>query len=297
MRYRLSSILWGVAFIIAGLGFAGNVLGLWSFSLFFDGWWTLFIIVPCVISMIQNRPNTGNIIGLCIGILLLLSSQNVLPSRVMWGMVFPVILVVIGINFLVRSNRNQYRGNTYQGNTYQDESYQGGYRGGPKSSKSQSGSYGDAQQEQQAGQGSSSGQSGYTGQSEYSGQHTYTGQDTGKSGSYQPHMEAGVPQFSTIFNGRKISYNNEVFQGAVLHTVFGGMDLDIRNAIIDQDVLIKVNSIFGGIDILAPDDVLVMIKDQSFCGGVSNKKSPPYGTPRAVIYIDAQCVFGGVDVK
>ncbi|MBU9742538.1 cell wall-active antibiotics response protein [Lachnospiraceae bacterium ASD3451] len=290
MRYRLSSILWGVAFIVAGIGFAGNVLGLWNFSLFFDGWWTLFIIVPCVISMIQNRPNAGNIIGVCVGIMLLLSAQNVFSSRVMWGMMFPVVLVVIGINFLVRSNRNQYRGNTYQGNSYQDDTYQGGYRGGPKSSAGKAEGFDGSQQGQQAGQG------GYSGQGSYTGQSAYT-EDTGKSGSYQPHMEAGVPQFSTVFNGRKISYNNEVLQGAVLHTVFGGMDLDIRNAIIDQDVLIKVNSIFGGIDILAPDDVLIMVKDQSFCGGVSNKKSPPYGTPRAVVYIDAQCVFGGVDVK
>ena len=46
MRQRVGNILFGLAFLVAGLGFGGQALGLWNFNLFFSGWWTLFLIVP-----------------------------------------------------------------------------------------------------------------------------------------------------------------------------------------------------------------------------------------------------------
>lgn len=253
MRDRLGNILWGIAFIVVGVGFAGNVFGLWDFHLFFDGWWTLFIIVPCGINIIQNKPNTGNIIGLVVGLMLLLGAQDVFAWRMMWSMVLPVALVIVGLSFLFRSGK----GKNYH------EDYHRGYQG-----------------------------STYEGSQDFA----QTGQES-KTEDFRPHMEGAVPQFSSVFNGRKVSYNNEVFQGAVLHSVFGGIDLDIRNAILEQDVLIRAEAIFGGINILVPPDVRILIKDQSFCGGISNKANPPYGVPRATLYIEGNCAFGGVDIK
>ena len=37
----------GLLFILVGLLYAGSALDLFEFSIFFPGWWTLFIIVPC----------------------------------------------------------------------------------------------------------------------------------------------------------------------------------------------------------------------------------------------------------
>jgi hypothetical protein len=71
MRNRISNVLWGLFFIIIGVGFAGNLFFDWDFHLFFDGWWTLFIIIPCLISMIQNGFGTASTIGFIIGVLLL----------------------------------------------------------------------------------------------------------------------------------------------------------------------------------------------------------------------------------
>jgi len=82
MRKRIGSVLWGVAFIIAGLGFAGNAFGIWDFDIFFDGWWTLFIIIPAIISMVENGPNTGNSIWLIVGGVLLLSAQDIIDGRI-----------------------------------------------------------------------------------------------------------------------------------------------------------------------------------------------------------------------
>ena len=43
---KFSQILWGLAFIALGIILILNVTQVTDIDLFFDGWWTLFIIVP-----------------------------------------------------------------------------------------------------------------------------------------------------------------------------------------------------------------------------------------------------------
>ena len=64
MKNRISNIIWGLLLIIVGIGYAGDTLGFWNFTIFFAGWWTLFIIIPCIVSLIQRGVNGGNLIGL-----------------------------------------------------------------------------------------------------------------------------------------------------------------------------------------------------------------------------------------
>ncbi len=117
MRNRLSSIIWGVIFIVIGVGFAGNVLFDWDFHLFFDGWWTLFIIIPCFVSMIQNGFAVGSFTGFIIGILLFLSSQDFIVFDFnIWSLIVPVILVLIGIRIM-------FQGSTHRGRNIQPNSY------------------------------------------------------------------------------------------------------------------------------------------------------------------------------
>ena len=64
MKQQWSRILLGVLLILAGLGYAGDVMGFWHFDLFFAGWWSLFIIIPCLFSIVENGFDTGNTLGL-----------------------------------------------------------------------------------------------------------------------------------------------------------------------------------------------------------------------------------------
>lgn len=43
---KLNSILWGAALIALGVIWVLNSINVININLFFDGWWTLFIIVP-----------------------------------------------------------------------------------------------------------------------------------------------------------------------------------------------------------------------------------------------------------
>lgn len=118
MRNRIGNVLWGLVFILIGIGFAGNVLWGWDFELYFDGWWTLFIIVPCGISLVQRGPRIGNLIGISIGVLFLLSERYDIDY--FGDLIVPAIFIIIGVSFIFRDNRWYRHGSNT--NTYTSKS-------------------------------------------------------------------------------------------------------------------------------------------------------------------------------
>ena len=112
MRNNISSVLWGVLFIVAGVGFVGNAFGLWNFELFFNGWWTLFIIIPAINGLVTDEEKTGSIIWLIIGITLLLGCQDLISFDILWKLTLPVILVFIGLSIMFNNNGKKISKNT-----------------------------------------------------------------------------------------------------------------------------------------------------------------------------------------
>lgn len=93
-----------------------------------------------------------------------------------------------------------------------------------------------------------------------------------------------------------MNFDGQVFEGAELTAVFGGAECDLRNAIIPNDCVIQVCSVFGGIDILVPENVNVKVNSTSIFGGVSNKTSLNKENT-VTLYVSGLCLFGGVDIK
>ena len=103
---KISNLLWGVLLIVVGVIFGLNALDIADINLFFDGWWTLFIIIPCFIDLFKDNDKTGNIIGLIIGVCLLLSCQDIITFELIWKLLLPVILVVIGFSIIFKDMIN-----------------------------------------------------------------------------------------------------------------------------------------------------------------------------------------------
>ena len=97
---RLSSVLWGIVLVGAGAVFALNALNITDIDVFFDGWWTLFIMVPCAVGLFTEREKTGNLIGLLIGVFLLLCCQDILDFSTLWKLLVPAVIVVIGLKMV-----------------------------------------------------------------------------------------------------------------------------------------------------------------------------------------------------
>lgn len=97
---RFRAALWGIALVGAGIVLGLHTLGILSGNLFFDGWWTLFILVPSLIGLLTERDKTGSIVGLAVGGMLLLWRQKVISLAVFWKLLVPALLVIIGLRIL-----------------------------------------------------------------------------------------------------------------------------------------------------------------------------------------------------
>lgn len=102
-KERINHSIWGICLLLFGIGIAGNAMKLWNFTLFFDGWWTLFIIIPCASGVLTNGILDGSLVGLVSGILLLLASRNIITFSIFWKIILPIILIVIGTQIIFRS--------------------------------------------------------------------------------------------------------------------------------------------------------------------------------------------------
>ena len=98
---RKENLIWGVVFIIIGL----KVLGIINIDIFFDGWWSLFIIIPSAISIIKNIRDIGAYIWLAIGVALLLSAQGILDMEMVGKLIFPAVLVAIGVGMIFKDSK------------------------------------------------------------------------------------------------------------------------------------------------------------------------------------------------
>ena len=99
---RINNILWGIVLITISAVLALNAFGITNIEIFFDGWWTLFIIIPSFIGLFNNGDRTASLVGLLIGIFLLLACQNVLDFDLLWKLLVPVIIAVFGVKMILR---------------------------------------------------------------------------------------------------------------------------------------------------------------------------------------------------
>jgi len=220
------SIIWGIVLVVVGVLLGLKSLDIVDINIFFDGWWTLFIIVPSFIRLFTDDDKTGSILFLIVGILLLLAAQDLISYKMFGKLIFPLIIIMIGLSLLFKNMFNKTINRKIE-----------------------------------------------------------------KLNSTKESKE----EYSAIFSGQDINLDKVEFNGTTVNAIFGGAKLDLRNAIIKDDVVITGKAIFGGIDIYTPDDVNVQIKSNSVFGGVDNKNKN--SDKKHTIYIDATCVFGGIDVK
>ena len=225
---KFGNLLWGLVLIVLGLIIGGNALGITNINVFFDGWWTLIIIIPCFIGLFKEREKTGNIIGLLIGIALLLACQDLLDFNLVWKLLFPAILVAIGVSIIFKD---------------------------------------------------------------------VIGGKVSKEIKKLNEKKTGENEYCATFSGQDVRFDGEQFKGVDLTAVFGGIKCDLRNAIIEEDAVINTSSIFGGIDIYVPENVKVKVKSSSIFGGVSDEKKHSQNADAHTIYINATCIFGGVEIK
>lgn len=102
---RIGNWIWGLLFIVVGVIWGLNATGVAHFDIFFPGWWTLFIIVPCFVALLTDDNKIASLIGLLVGVCLLLGCLGILSFDVMWKLALPVVLILIGCSIIFKGSR------------------------------------------------------------------------------------------------------------------------------------------------------------------------------------------------
>jgi len=222
---KVSNVIWGIVLIAIGGIWLTNSLGITQINLFFNGWWTLFIIVPSLIGLIKNQNKTWSIVWLFVGVLLFLNAQNIVTFTMIRKITIPVILIIIGLGIMFQNTISTKVNKKIK--------------------------------------------------------------ELGKD---------GLPEYAAVFSGQKANIKEE-FTGANINAVFGGVDIDLREAQVQKDAIVNCSAIFGGVDLKIPNNVNVKVKSTPIFGGVSNKAVEIAQQEIPTIYVNAFCLFGGVDIK
>jgi predicted membrane protein len=100
----------------------------------------------------------------------------------------------------------------------------------------------------------------------------------------------------TIFGANDINFSGQTFNGGNFAAVFGGLDLDLSCAVIQEDITIVATALFGGIDIKLPPNVNCKINSCSAFGGISDKRNILLEEKFPTVFIQGRAFFGGIDL-
>ena len=216
----------GFVLIFIGIILGLNAFGITSINIFFEGWWTLFIIVPSAIGLIEDKDKTPSLIFLILGIWLFLASRDLIEYGLLIKLLLPALLIAVGLLIVFKDvlNINNKEIKKLEKNSNNNDYY-------------------------------------------------------------------------AVFGSQNVNFDNENVQNINAKSLFGEIKLDLSKANIEKDIVINTLSIFGGINIYVPENVKIKIKSIPFFGNVEDKTKKDKSEKEITIYIDAVCIFGGVEIK
>lgn len=224
---NLPRILIGGALIAIGLGLLGSAFGFWDFNLFFDGWWTLFLIVPALASIFSGGFSTGNVILLIIGASLLMRERNILPGIFTFRFILAVALICVGAGYIL-------------GRTRRNRPYD----------------------------------------------------TSGEADNFD------YPNYFVMFGALDLRNTCRDLKGGRFTAVFGGLDIDLRDARLRQDITVYATALFGGIEIRPPGNAAVRANGIPLFGGFSDDSAKIHAEePLYTMTVNYTALFGGVEVK
>lgn len=132
-------------------------------------------------------------------------------------------------------------------------------------------------------------------QHDYSGGAAYQQQGYQQQG-YDPQGE--FVKIDSIFSGNERAVLSSNFKGGKLGTIFGSVVLDCKAAQIQQDIVIDLYCVFGGVELIFPANWRVINETTTIFGAVEDKRRlvNSTGIERRVI-ITGFTLFGGVEIK
>ena len=100
-------VLWGIVLVALGVLFGLDVLEVIDLKTMFEGWWTLFILVPSFVGLITDREKIWSVAGLFTGTVLLLACQDIIEDKAVLKLVIPFIIILLGFRLIFKDSFNK----------------------------------------------------------------------------------------------------------------------------------------------------------------------------------------------
>jgi predicted membrane protein len=121
--------------------------------------------------------------------------------------------------------------------------------------------------------------------------------DAEKDRTYIPGENDHVDSINLFSHSKHQVYSKNFIGGDVV-TIFGGCDLNLTQADLQDTVILDVVAIFGGIKIIVPPTWIVKSEVTAVFGGLDDKRSVlSDSTSSKMIIIKGVALFGGVDIR
>jgi len=124
-----------------------------------------------------------------------------------------------------------------------------------------------------------------------------TGYSWGTRGSYTSNMQSEA----AVFGGGKRKINTVDFKYAKFDAVFGGFEIDFREAgIVGDSATVEINAVFGGAEVRIPPNWSAVVQAAGVFGAFTDNSTQPNvaATPNFKrLYFKGAAVFGGVNIK
>ncbi|MEG0273770.1 LiaF transmembrane domain-containing protein [Amedibacillus sp. YH-ame10] len=117
LSFRTKQILIGLIFIGIGVGYLGDQMKWWEFTIFFPGWWTMFLIIPAIIGIIDYGFYIANMGMLLFGCYFLANANGWIDYKLSFPIFVAIGCICIGIRLLFRKRVKWY---DYTADGYKD---------------------------------------------------------------------------------------------------------------------------------------------------------------------------------
>lgn len=101
----------------------------------------------------------------------------------------------------------------------------------------------------------------------------------------------------TLFGGSQKRVTSQEWRGGRITNIFGGSDIDLREASPVDGATIEIFNLFGGCKIIVPPHWNVSIETTAILGGFEDKREPAKGTSDYTIHIKGFIILGGGELK
>ena len=111
-------------------------------------------------------------------------------------------------------------------------------------------------------------------------------------------QEVNDDQFEvrTVFGGSERRITSQNLRAGAIETLFGGAEIDLRDAKPAEDCRIRISVTFGGVEVRVPEDWRIVITGTPILGGISDQTRQT-GGEGPVVRFGCSALFGGIEIR